>query len=148
MIQLHYKGAMPAPSNSSCSLLFTFLVILLKVIHLSMWTSSRPDTKQQCLNLTTLFSLIPPEDGPFIPLTWNRNIQKGNKRFPKIQRNVKNALVKYILMTTVPRPDPSKQLFHYISTARLFVCLLDIGCLLVCFGDRSVCNGESIEKLH
>lgn len=103
MIQLHNKGAMPAPSSSSPSLLFKFLAILLKVILLSMRTSSRPDSKQQRL-INHPFFIDTPENGPFIPLTWNREIQKGNKRFPQIQRNVGNALVKYILMTKVPRP--------------------------------------------
>lgn len=148
MIQLHYKGAMPAPSSSSCSLLFTFLVILLKVIHLSMWTSSRPDTKQQCLNLTTLFSLIPLRMDLSSHSLGTGISKKGTKGFQKFKGMSEMHWWNTSWWLQYPDPDPSKQLFHWISTARLFVCLLDVGCLLVCFGDRSICNGESIEKLH
>ena len=74
-------------------------MICFKVINLRMWASLRVDIKLQHLNLTSLFSLIAPKDGPFILFTGNRNNNRGNKRIQKIQGEEENEMVKSISMT-------------------------------------------------
>lgn len=138
MIQPHNEGEMPSLSCTLCSLLLKFLVILLKVIHLKMWTSSRPDIKQQRLNLTTLYSLITLENGPFILLTWNRDAQRGNKRFNRSKGKKEMWWWNMSWCLKYSDNDSSKQRFHCISTAGILFM-----CVFVCLW-WGVCNGEPI----